>query len=281
MATELFYRSPAKLNLMLHITGQQADGYHLLQTVFQFIDLCDHLGFRLRHDRQIRRIDSDTPVNPENDLVLKAAQLLQRETRVALGVDISVNKQIPIGGGLGGGSSDAATTLMALKQLWQIPIDAQQLARLGRQLGADVPIFIYGKNAWAEGIGDQFEAVELPETWYLVVHPGVFVSTGEIFSAKDLTRDCHPIKIRAFLEGAGQNVCEPVACRLYPEIRRALDWLNQFSPARMTGTGACIFAGFHSDKEANDVKSRLPESWQGYVVKALPGNPVADSCFQH
>ena len=264
---------------MLHITGQRADGYHELQTVFQLIDLNDELSFQVTSNGIIQRTQGNTSVAPADDLTIRAARLLQQRYAITQGVNIQIHKNIPMGGGLGGGSSDAATTLMALNQLWQIGLNNLQLREIGLELGADVPIFIFGRNAWAEGVGEQLEALELPKNWYLILHPQIFVSTGQIFSSKHLTRDCHPIKIRAFLEGHGSNVCEPVACELYPEIRHALDWLNQFSPARMTGTGACIFAAFDSVEKANSVKSQIPTQWTGYVAQGLDSNPVTDTCF--
>ncbi len=278
-APALTLQSPAKLNLMLHITGQRADGYHLLQTVFQFIDLSDEITLTITDDGSIQRSAGNPEVEQEQDLVIRAARLLQQRYAVKQGVDIRIQKNIPMGGGLGGGSSDAASTLMALNLLWKLGLSNQELRDIGLELGADVPVFIYGKNAWAEGVGEQFEPINLPKCWYLVLHPQIFVSTGQIFSSKHLTRDCHPIKIRAFLEGQGTNVCEPVACKLYPEIQHALNWLNQFSPARMTGTGACIFAAFDSAEKANSVKSQIPETWTGYVAQGLDSNPVTAICF--
>ena len=280
MPRSLDLKSPAKLNLMLHITGQRADGYHELQSVFQFISLFDSLRFVVNDHARIQRIAGNDKVPAGDDLVVRAAQLLQQQTGCDQGADISIQKNIPMGGGLGGGSSDAATTLMALNHLWQTGLSRSELQQLGLQLGADIPIFIFGKSAWAEGVGERLSEIELPEPWYLVIDPQIFVSTGQIFSSKHLTRDCHPIKIRAFLEGEGQNVCEPVACELYPEIRQALDWLNPHSPARMTGTGACVFAAFDSAEQANRVKSRLPANWQGYVARGLNTNPVATACFE-
>ena len=276
---QLTLQSPAKLNLMLHITGQRDDGYHLLQTVFQFIGLYDEMQFHVT-DNGIRRIGGNESIAPEDDLIIRAARLLQPYQKTPQGVDIQINKQIPMGGGLGGGSSNAATTLMALNRLWNLQLTNPQLQKIGLQLGADVPIFIFGQNAWAEGVGEQLQAVDLAQNWYLVINPQIFVSTGQIFSSKYLTRDCHPITIRAFLEGSGENVCQNVACELYPEIQKALDWLNEFSPARMTGTGACIFAEFDSAKKANAVKSRIPAQWTGYVAQGLKANPVTEVCFK-
>jgi 4-diphosphocytidyl-2-C-methyl-D-erythritol kinase len=279
MQASLTLKSPAKLNLMLHITGQREDGYHLLQTVFQFIDLNDELTFRITEDGIIQRSLTNSSVDQEQDLVIRAARLLQQRFAVKQGVDITLQKKIPMGGGLGGGSSDAASTLMALNRLWQLGLENGELRKIGLELGADVPIFIFGRNAWAEGVGEQLEVINLQKNWYLVLHPQIFVSTGQIFSSKHLTRDSHPIKIRAFLEGQGSNVCEPVACKLYPEIQHALNWLNQFSPARMTGTGACIFAAFDSVEKANSVKSQIPQQWTGYVAQGLDRNPVTEICF--
>ena len=276
--TELTLQSPAKLNLMLHITGQRADGYHLLQTVFQFIGLYDDMQFRLT-DGDIRRIGGNEQIAERDDLIIRAARLLQPYQQSAQGVDIRIQKHIPMGGGLGGGSSNAATTLLALNRLWNLQLSQQQLQQIGLQLGADVPIFIFGQNAWAEGVGEQLQAVDLPENWYLIINPQIFVSTGQIFSSKYLTRDCHPITIRAFLEGSTENVCQKVACKLYPEIQQALDWLDQFGHARMTGTGACIFAEFDSAEKAEAVKSRIPEQWTGYIAKGLQANPVTQSCL--
>ena len=276
MNDTLRLHSPAKLNLMLHITGQRPDGYHELQTVFQFIELFDELVFRRHNDSSIQRESGPDEIAESDDLVIRAARLLQNRCAVKQGVSISVDKSIPMGGGLGGGSSDAATTLMALNRLWQLGLDRQQLQQLGRELGADVPIFIYGKSAWAEGIGEQLTPIDLPCPWYLVIHPQVFVSTAQIFTAKGLTRDCAPLTIRAFLEGKGRNVCEPVACALYPVVQQALDWLNQFSSARMTGTGACVFAAFDSAEQALSVKSQLPDPWSGFVARGINSNPVSE-----
>ena len=270
--------SPAKLNLMLHITSQREDGYHNLQTVFQFIDLFDDMTFT-KTDNGIQRISGNEQVPEQDDLIVKAAKLLQTVSSTQQGVDISIIKNIPMGGGLGGGSSNAATTLMALNKLWDLNLTKTELQQMGLQLGADVPIFIFGQNAWAEGVGDELLTLNLPESWFLIIHPQVFVSTGQIFSSKHLTRDSHPITIRAFLEGSGENDCQPVACGLYPEIQNAIDWLNQFSPARMTGTGACIFAIFESAEKANIVKSQIPENWTGFVARGLNDNPVATACF--
>jgi 4-diphosphocytidyl-2-C-methyl-D-erythritol kinase len=266
---------------MLHITGRREDGYHLLQTVFQFIDLVDQMEFQVTADKAIRRIDSHTPVAESEDLAIKTAQLLQSRYRVEKGVQISIQKKIPLGGGLGGGSSNAATTLLALNRLWNLELELTELAKIGLELGADVPIFVMGKSAWASGIGEQLSPIELPEPWYVIIDPGIQVSTAEIFNSEQLTRDCDAITIRAFLSGAGENVCEKVACELYPEIQQAIDWLNQFNPARMTGTGACVFAAFDSLEQAEGVKSRAPKNWNTFVAKAMNENPVLEQCEMH
>jgi 4-diphosphocytidyl-2-C-methyl-D-erythritol kinase len=253
----------------------------LLQTVFQFIDLNDQMEFSATPDGSIQRINSHTSVAEAEDLAIQAARLLQRQYRVEKGVRISIDKRIPIGGGLGGGSSNAATTLLALNQLWGLNLSLTELAETGLNLGADVPVFVMGQAAWASGIGEQLSPIELPQPWYLVIHPGVQVSTAKIFKAGELTRDSDAITIRAFLGGSGINVCEKVACKLYPEIQQAIDWLNQFGSARMTGTGACVFAAFDSLEQAEGVKSRAPGRWETFVVKAMNKNPVLEQCEKH
>ena len=264
---------------MLHITGRRDDGYHLLQTVFQFIDLNDRLTFDVTDDGLITRVQANTSVPESSDIIMRAAKLLQARYQPKFGVRISIDKQIPIGAGLGGGSSNAATTLLALNRLWGLNLRLAELSCLGLELGADVPVFIAGRSAWASGIGEQLTPIELPEPWYLVIHPGIFVSTAEIFSAEQLTRNCDAITIRAFLEGSARNVCEPVVCQRYPEVRQALDWLGQLADgAKMTGTGASVFAAFNSLNEAERVKSSIPEQWSGFVAKAMNTNPVSVQC---
>ena len=263
---------------MLHITGRRDDGYHLLQTVFQFIDLSDQMEFRLTSDGSIQRNISSTPVSEADDISILAALLLQEKFQVDQGVQISIDKCIPIGAGLGGGSSNAATTLLALNQMWSLNLELTELAEIGLGLGADVPVFVMGRAAWASGIGEQLSPIELGEPWYLVIHPGVQVSTAKIFAAEELTRDCDAITIRAFLNGSGINVCGKVACNLYPEIQLAIDWLNQYGNARMTGTGACVFAAFDSLEQVEGVISRAPEKWDSFVTKAMNKNPVVTQC---
>lgn len=274
----LTLNSPAKLNLMLHITGRREDGYHLLETVFQFIDLNDRMTFEVSESPAICRVNSQTRVGEAEDIVLRAARLLQNRYGVSQGARISIEKQIPIGGGLGGGSSNAASCLLALNRLWELNLSLDELAKIGLELGADVPVFIHGKAAWARGIGEQLTPIPLPEPCYLVICPNVMVSTAKIFNAEQLTRVCDAITIRAFLDGAGTNVCEPVARQLYPVVGEAIDWLSQFAEARMTGTGACIYAAFDSLEAAEGVKSRVPRDWQSYVARGMNRNPVHEQC---
>lgn len=274
MAKLLRLPAPAKLNLMLHITGRRHDGYHLLETVFQFIDLCDWLEFEATDDGIIARRQTNSPVATADDILLWTARLLQSRYEVSRGVNIGIDKQIPIGGGLGGGSSDAATCLLALNRLWDLGLGLDQLAGIGRELGADVPVFVGGKAAWASGIGEQLQPLELELPIYLVIDPGIEVSTAQIFAAQELTRNCDPLTIRAFLRGSGSNVCEPVVRNLYPQVGAAIDWLSQYGAAKMSGTGACLFAAFDSLERAEEVKSRVPENWTAFVARAMNRNPV-------
>ena len=266
--------APAKLNLMLHVTGRRADGYHLLQSVFQFIDLCDWLEFEPRADKAIRRRGGNSPVTPEDDIALAAAGLLQQRFEVDQGVDICVDKRIPIGGGLGGGSSDAATCLLALNRLWGLNLALPQLAEIGLELGADVPVFIHGRAAWASGVGEVLQPLDIPEPIYVVIDPQIAVSTAQIFAAEELTRNCDPITIRAFLRGAGTNVCEAVVRKRYPQVGEALDWLGQFGAARMSGSGACVFVEVDSPGQAEIVKSQVPKPWKGIVAAAMNRSPA-------
>ncbi|MCF6190945.1 MAG: 4-(cytidine 5'-diphospho)-2-C-methyl-D-erythritol kinase [Cocleimonas sp.] len=270
--------APAKLNLFLHITGRRDDGYHLLQTVFQFLDYSDNIQLSLRNDGVIQRVKGLEHIPPESDLCVRAAKLLQAFTQSSLGVDLSIEKKLPIGGGIGGGSSDAATVLQGLNKLWSCGLSDDELAELGLQLGADVPVFIRGFSAWAEGVGEQLTPIALDEKWFLVIQPKISVSTAEIFIDKALTRDCEALKIARFLKGESLekliNVFEPVVRNIYPEIAQALDWLSQFSPSRLTGTGACLFASFESEEKAKQVLDQLPKKWQGFVAKGLNESPL-------
>ena len=284
---QLILPAPAKLNLFLHITGQRDDGYHLLQTIFQFLDYSDEIQLSLRTDGKIQRVKGLEHIPQESDLCVRAARLLQDKSSSSFGVDISIIKKLPIGGGIGGGSSDAATILLGLNKLWDCGFSIQRLAEIGLSLGADVPVFIHGFAAWGEGVGEKLTAINVPEKWFLVVHPKVFVSTAEIFTDKALTRDCEPIRIARFLEDSGvekklenvSNVFEPVVRKKYPEIAKAIDWLSSFSPSRLTGTGSCLFASFKSESSAKLVLSQLPKDrqWQGFVAKGVNISPLISS----
>ena len=266
--------APAKINHFLHITGQREDGYHELQTVFQFLDYADELRFKVLDHNEISHSNPLPGVNPEDDLTVRAARLLQQYANCSLGVQISITKRLPIGGGLGGGSSDAATTLVALNQLWQLNLDMSALVKLGVQLGADVPIFIHGVAAWAEGVGEELSAIQLDEPWFVVLIPAASVSTAEIFSHPDLKRDCSPISISHFLSGQGDNVCETIVRKLYPEVDQAIRWLDQFSPSRMTGTGACVFAAVKSEQQARHILSKKPEQFEGFIAQGRNISPL-------
>ncbi len=266
--------APAKLNLLLRITGRRADGYHELQTVFQFLDVADQLYFTPHEDGRIRRLSTLPGVPAGDDLVVRAARLLQRETGHPGGADIELHKHLPMGGGLGGGSSDAATTLVALNRLWGTGLDRESLMALGLQLGADVPVFIQGEAAWAEGVGERLTPLELPEPWYLVIQPGCHVSTAAVFQDPQLTRNSPPIKIRDFLAGAHDNDCLAVVVRHHPPVAQALDWLGQFAAARLTGTGACVFAAFEEEIQARALLERLPSAWRGFVAKGCNRSPL-------
>ena len=276
MEQSLGWPAPAKLNLMLRIVGRRADGYHELQTVFQFLELQDRLHFTPLVGQEIQLEASLDEVPEEENLVIRASRLLQRETGCKQGARIRLEKRLPMGGGLGGGSSDAATTLIALNHLWGTGLSRRQLARLGLSLGADVPIFIHGHSAWAEGVGEQLTDLDLPEIWYLVVIPACHVSTAEIFTAANLTRNSPRIRIRDFLHGERGNDCLPVVRERHPEVASALDWLEDHAPAHLTGTGACVFAGFASEDEARRVYRLLPVDMQGFVSKGLNRSPLLD-----
>ena len=268
--------APAKLNLFLHVTGRRDDGYHLLQTVFQFLDLHDVLDFEVREDSRIRRVNDYPGVAGEDDLVVRAARALQSHSSCSLGVDIRVNKNIPMQAGLGGGSSDAATTLLALNRLWELDLPVEELSGLGVRLGADVPIFLYGHAAFAEGVGEKLTALDPPENWYLILCPNCRISTTEIFNVPDLTRNTPPITIRDFLAGAGHNDCLPVVTREYPEVAEAIEWLGKFSEAKMTGTGSTVFASFPDQGTAKDVHQQIPAHWSGYVTRGQNRSAVLE-----
>lgn len=263
--------APAKLNLFLQITGRRDDGYHLLQTAFQFLSIADELEFRLRDDGVIHRVNEIKGISEDDDLCVRAARLLQSHTGTRQGADIILHKRLPAGGGVGGGSSDAATTLVALNHLWHTGLDPDALADLGLQLGADVPVFVRGHAAFAEGVGEKLTPMDFPEPWYLVVKPPVHVATEEIFSAPELTRNSPAIKIcdlqtGALLPDQLTNVCEPVASQRYPEIAEALHCLQQYGNARMTGTGACVFVAFDDEAAARQAQQDFPYPWESFVA---------------
>ncbi|MBS1170527.1 MAG: uncharacterized protein H6R01_1445 [Burkholderiaceae bacterium] len=281
--------APAKLNLFLHVTGRRPDGYHLLQTVFQLLDVGDTLHFTLRDDGEIRRTTDIPGVPAESDLTVRAARLLQAAAGECLGkrlpgADIAIDKRLPMGGGLGGGSSDAATTLIALNHLWQAGLSRAELMALGLQLGADVPFFIFGRNAFAEGVGEELVVVETPDCWYLVVEPGVSIPTAAIFGAEDLTRDSKPVTMTDFSRslvglgnepgGFGRNDLQPVACRLFPQVAAAARWLGQVGNARMTGSGACVFCPLRDEAAADEALGKVSGEWKAWKARALARHPL-------
>ena len=271
---ERLWPAPAKLNLFLHVTGRRADGYHELQTLFQLIDLCDTVAIEVRADGRIERSAGPADIPAEHDLVVRAARALQAAAGTRLGASIRVIKHIPIGGGLGGGSTDAATTLLALNRLWGCGLSVDVLAELGLPLGADVPVFVRGFSAWAEGVGERLEPVLLPERWYVILQPGVGVSTREVFQSAELTRNSPLITIRAFFESGGRNDCEPVVRARWPEVAEALEWLGRYASARLTGTGSCIFAAVGSPEEAERIAARVPDKWRSFVARGLNVSPL-------
>lgn len=282
-AAPLTFPAPAKLNLMLRVIGRRADGYHLLQTVFRFIDYGDTLSFGVRVDGVIARVNALAGVAAEHDLCVRAARLLQRATGTALGADIALEKRLPLGGGLGGGSSDAATTLLALNHLWGTGCSRAQLQTLALELGADVPVFVFGDNAFAEGVGERLTAISLPPAWYVVLVPPIAVSTAGVFAHPELKRDSKKITIQSFSVGAAGiavddavNDLQPLVCREYPEVARHLQWLGQFGPAMMSGSGACVFAGFASESAARGVLAQLPGDMRGFAARGLERHPLRD-----
>jgi 4-diphosphocytidyl-2-C-methyl-D-erythritol kinase len=272
--------APAKLNLFLHIVGRRPDGYHELQSCFQFVDLCDEITFEVRADGRIRRTAAIADVPEEADLCVRAARALQTAAGSALGADISVLKRIPLGGGLGGGSSDAATCLVALNHLWNLHWATDDLAALGLKLGADVPVFVRGRVAWAEGIGERLTPLYPPlapaETNYLILKPNIGVSTAEVFQDPELTRNSPPITIHGFLASGGRNDCLSVVRRRYAEVARALDWLSQYGPARLTGTGACVFLAVETIERGREIVRKLPPALDAFLARGLNDSPLLE-----
>jgi 4-diphosphocytidyl-2-C-methyl-D-erythritol kinase len=272
-----YWPAPAKINLFLHVTARRDDGYHNLQTHFQFLDYCDQLEFNINEDAEITRLNDLPGVPVDDDLVVRAARLLAPYAPSGSGVAIKVEKLIPAGGGLGGGSSDAATTLVALNELWKVHMSRSELATLGLSLGADVPVFVHGHSAWAEGVGEKLTPLEAAEGTALIVHPGCSVATAEIFTHPQLTRDTPAIKIHDLASSVVGNDCEAVTCKLYPEVERALEWLRQFGDARMSGTGACVYALFESISHADRVALEMPEQWAWFVAQRRNVSPLMET----
>lgn len=283
------YPAPAKLNLFLHVIGRRPDGYHELQTVFRFLDHADRLRFAVRSDGRVRRIAGNDEVPEDADLTVRAARLLQQTTGTTRGADVAIEKHLPMGGGLGGGSSDAATALIVLNHLWGTGLGRAELQVLARTLGADVPVFVYGASAFAEGVGERLQAVDLPPAWYVVVAPPAHVSTAMVFAQPDLTRHSDPITLAAFFSGTKpdgtfkvapgnavllRNDLEAVVSRLVPEVRQALQWLHQYGTARMTGSGSCVFCAYPTEQEARAVWARRPEGMQGFVAAGIDRHPL-------
>jgi 4-diphosphocytidyl-2-C-methyl-D-erythritol kinase len=274
VTNEILWPAPAKLNLFLHVTGRRPDGYHELQTVFQLIDLCDTIAISVREDGRVERPDGPPGVDPESDLTVRAARALQQATGGKQGATLRVRKRIPMGGGLGGGSSDAASVLLGLNEMWGCGLRVDELAKLGLPLGADVPVFVRGSSAWGQGVGEDLQPLELPEAWYVVIHPGVAVGTRDVFQSPELTRNSPVITIRGFFQSGGRNDCEPVVRARFPEVAEALDWLGRFAPARLTGTGSCIFAPCATAIDAERLAARVPDRWTSYVARGLNVSPV-------
>jgi 4-diphosphocytidyl-2-C-methyl-D-erythritol kinase len=274
MSRPLRLPAPSKLNLFLHVVGRRADGYHLLQTVFQLLDFGDELEFEDTADGAITLHSDFTAVAPEHNLVMRAARLLAAQHAPGRGARIVLRKCIPSGGGLGGGSSDAATTLLALNRLWGCGLQPDALAALGLALGADVPLFVRGQSAWAEGVGEQLSPLELPDCWYLVLHPRCAVNTAVIFADRELTRNTPLTTMAAFFSGQCHNDCEPVVRRRYPEVAGALDWLARHGTARMSGTGSCVFAAFPDQRAACEAATTVPAGWEWFVARGIDRSPV-------
>lgn len=280
MTPPLTLPAPAKLNRMLHIVGRREDGYHTLQTLFQIIDLCDYLTFTSRHDGVIHLTSEVSGVRHDDNLIVRAARLLQHASGTHLGATLAVDKRLPMGGGLGGGSSNAATVLVGLNHLWQLNFSLAALAQLGLQLGADVPVFVQGHSAWAEGVGEQLTSVMLDTPWFVIIHPGISVSTQSVFQDPQLTRDSRAITMARALQGgapAWRNDCEAVVKERYPPIAEALHWLAQHAPSQLTGTGACVFAAFETQQAAQAIAQLASQRWSAWVARGLNISPLHDA----
>ncbi|MCY7296993.1 4-(cytidine 5'-diphospho)-2-C-methyl-D-erythritol kinase [Alteromonas sp. a30] len=281
MDTELtIWPAPAKLNLFLHIIGQRADGYHNLQSLFQLLDYSDSLQIKVDNSSDIRVSANVNDIPLEENIIYKAGKLLQETTGTTKGCHIQLDKKLPMGGGLGGGSSNAATTLIALNQLWDLGLTQTQLQQLGLRLGADVPIFVFGQNAFAEGVGEQLSAVNLPEHYFLVVNPGVHVSTQKVFQHPDLPRNTARIDKETYSFLNSHNDCQKLVCEMYPNIAKTLGWLLQYAPSRMTGTGSCLFSIYNDKKAAEETLKKLPDGCTGFVAKGVNKSPLLDTLKQ-
>jgi 4-diphosphocytidyl-2-C-methyl-D-erythritol kinase len=275
------FLAPAKINLFLHITGQRADGYHTLQSVFQLLDFYDTIHLKPTKNSEIKRVNDINDVPASQDLCALAASALQQKTGCKLGVEFAVEKRIPMGGGLGGGSSDAATVLLALNRLWQLNLSREQLMQIGLKLGADVPVFIFGQNAWAEGVGEILSPIDLETSYYVVLTPPVHVSTRDIFANSRLTRDTKPLKIADFSRDANsdlnsglfRNDLETIVCEEFPAVATALKWLSQYGKARMSGSGASVFVAVNSKQQADEILAQKPANIAGFVAKSLIKHP--------
>ncbi|WP_205622148.1 4-(cytidine 5'-diphospho)-2-C-methyl-D-erythritol kinase [Aestuariibacter salexigens] len=270
----MWWPSPAKLNLFLHITGRNDRGYHNLQTLFQMLDYGDEIQFDINTSGKVTLHHSLPDVADDDNLIVRAANALKRATDCQLGAHIEVKKVLPMGGGLGGGSSNAATTLVALNHLWQLNLSVSQLAKIGIQLGADVPVFVEGKTAFAEGVGEKLLPCEQPEKWFLVAHPGIQVSTAEVFAAADLPRNTALISWQQYSFDTTHNDCQKIVMQQQPKVAKLLRWLIEYAPSRMTGTGACCFAIFEHAEQAQDVLQKLPDEWSGFVARGVNDSPL-------
>jgi len=268
--------APAKINLFLHVVGRRPDGYHLLQTAFRMLNRGDWIDLAVREDGEIHRTSELEGVPEASDLVVRAAKLMQQKTGCKLGVDIAVDKKLPMGGGLGGGSSDAASVLLGLNRLWGINVERETLQAWGLELGADVPFFIFGEPAFAEGVGERLQPLRVAPAWYVVVEPPVSIATAEIFTAEDLTRDTEALIIASFPEAVNRNDLQPVVCRRYPQVRDALDKLGAFGEPRMSGSGACVFLACESGERAQAVLKSLPADMKAWSAESLERHPLAD-----
>lgn len=268
--------APAKLNLFLHITGRKENGYHNLQTLFQMLDYGDRLEIESNNTGKIELLSTEKSISNKKNLILRAAKALQNYSACDCGAKIILKKKLPIGAGLGGGSSDAATAILGLNAVWNLTLTNAELLNIGSKIGADVPVFISGRTSWAEGIGEKLTPIDTPSKWFLIVTPNIFVSTSKIFSHPSLTRNTHPIKIRATEENFWKNDCQLVVEDLYPEVKKVRQWLTNFAPARMTGTGGSVFSSFSAEDEAEAILKNIPKPWHGFVARGVNKSPALE-----